>query len=419
MREKKVIIGIDGVPFSLIKELSERDIIPNMKGLIDDNQFSILKSSIPHISSVSWSSIITGRNPGEHGIYGFTELIENTYSLKFPNFNALKSPAFWHQKENRDKKHVIINVPSTYPAKDLNGVHIAGFVALDLEKAVYPNSLLPILENFNYKIDVDTQLAHKQSNELFFEELFTVLERRAKAFDHFQNNYDWDYFMPVITGSDRIGHFFWHMYEDRNHPYHSKFLEYFKKVDELIGKILKNLNEDINFIILSDHGMEGIDLNVNLNTFLQNEKYLFLSEKNKRYNKIMKGSKAFILDPGRVYLNKKGKYPNGTVTDENSKEILEQLKDLFLDLKYKNQKVINKIYTKEEIYSGKMVDYAPDLVLIENKGCNLKASIGKEKLFEKEEKFSGKHNDQAFIITNQELIKQPKVENVLKILEGI
>ena len=54
-------------------------------------------SSIPEISSVAWSSAITGVNPGKHGIFGFTDLAKGSYITTFPNYLALKAPAFWEQ----------------------------------------------------------------------------------------------------------------------------------------------------------------------------------------------------------------------------------------------------------------------------------------------------------------------------------
>ena len=75
MMNRNIILGIDGVPFELMNSLSQKGIMPNFKELKDSYYFKEMKSSIPHISSVSWSSIITGKNPGEHGIFGFSELI--------------------------------------------------------------------------------------------------------------------------------------------------------------------------------------------------------------------------------------------------------------------------------------------------------------------------------------------------------
>lgn len=412
MKNRNIILGIDGVPYELIDSLTKMGYMPNFGQLRKDFTFKVLRSSIPHISSVSWSTIITGKNPGEHGIYGFNEIIENTYSMRFPNFNALKSKPFWQEKT--EEKHILLNVPSTYPAKKLNGIHIAGFVALDLENAVYPKNFIPELKELGYEIDIDTKLAHQQTTDIFLNELFRVLNIRKKTIEHLWNKFNWKNFFVVITGSDRIGHFLWHIYEDKSNPYHQRFLEYFRRIDDIIGEILSKINENDTLIVLSDHGMERIEQNVNLNTYLESEKYLFLSKQFRKYNRILEGSKAFVLDPGRVYLNRINHFPNGTIKENNEKELIEELKTLFYDLKFKNRKVIKKVYEKNEVYSGKMIKNAPDLVLIENKGFNLNGSIGKEDIFEKENKFSGKHNENSFILINKCVdLKEPSVQDVI------
>ncbi|MFX0105922.1 MAG: alkaline phosphatase family protein [Candidatus Hodarchaeota archaeon] len=416
MKNRNIILGIDGIPFELMNSLSDKGIMPNFKELKKSFYFKEMKSSVPHISSVSWSSIITGKNPGEHGIFGFTELIEGTYSLCYPNFNALKSKAFWHQAN--EKKHIIINVPATYPAKSLNGVHIAGFVALDLEKAVYPKTYIPDLKQLEYIIDIDSSLAHKQSKDILFDELIRVLEIRKNTYEFFWNKLNWDNFMIVITSTDRFGHFLWNTYSDPNNKWHSRALQFFQKIDDFIGDLNDKLKENDNFIILSDHGMEETKQNMNLNTYLEQEGFLILSEKHKNYNRITKGSKAFVLDPGRVYLNKKGRYPNGSISKIEEKEIIEELKKIFYDLKYQNQNVIKKIYEKKDIYIGKYIDKAPDLVVLENPGFNPKGAIGKKSIFE-DDNFSGMHNDSAFLFVNKNInLKTPKVQDVAGLIGG-
>jgi predicted AlkP superfamily phosphohydrolase/phosphomutase len=195
-------------------------------------------------------------------------------------------------------------------------------------------------------------------------------------------------------------------------------LDYFQEIDNIIGNIKNKLKENDKFIIISDHGMELIEHNVNLNTYLEKERLLSLSEKGKRYNRIEKGTVAFVLEPGRVYLNKKGIFPNGTIEEHDEKEVINQLKDILIDLKFENQRVIKNVYEKEEIYVGKMINSAPDLVLVENKGFNLKGSIGKERIIENETTFSGKHNDNSFILINDELdIENPTVEHIVGLME--
>jgi len=185
---KTVIIGLDGVPYHLIDNLSDKGVMPNFKNLKDKGIFKEMESAIPEISSVSWSSIITGVNPGEHGIFGFMDMIPGTYTMSFPNFNSIKASAFW---QTMDGTHAIINVPSTYPAKPMNGFHVAGFVALDLENAVYPQKYIPMLEDLDYRIDVDSEKGHS-SKELFFKDLHRTLDARQNTALHLWDESKWD-----------------------------------------------------------------------------------------------------------------------------------------------------------------------------------------------------------------------------------
>ena len=143
---RTIIIGLDGMPFGMLKNFTETGVMPNAAGIISQGIFKKMRSSIPEVSSVAWSSIITGENPGRHGIFGFTDLFPDSYEMKFPNFNDLKSPPFWDQCEGES---VIINVPSTYPVREMNGAHISGFVSINFEESVYPKSLVSKLKDMD------------------------------------------------------------------------------------------------------------------------------------------------------------------------------------------------------------------------------------------------------------------------------
>ena len=418
-KKKTVIIGIDGVPYRLMKDLSDRDVMPNFKELRKEGNFCNMQSSIPELSSVSWSTIITGVNPGTHGIFGFTDFIEGTYSLRFPNFRNLKSKAFW-QKDS--KKYIVINVPSTYPAKEINGFLVSGFVALDLEKAVYPPKYVETLKKLGYKIDVDAQKGH-ESTALFLKDLFETHKNRIKTYRYFWDKagIDWDVFTVVFTGSDRLGHFLWSAYEDPKHEYHSEFLRYFELVDEEIGHINKKIGEEDSLIMLSDHGMESVKTNVNINRYLVEEGICSLdNDPKKNYNNIKEGTKAFALDPARIYLHKEGRFPRGHIKKNNETELKEELIDLFSQLKINGNPVIKRIYDKEEIYHGPYIDNAPDLILQPNSGFNLKGSVLKKEVFDTDI-FTGKHTQEdAFLYFKGEvdLPDNLNVEHVMDLIVG-
>lgn len=416
---KIAIIGLDGVPFEMLKEFTETSIMPNTAKLISQGIFKKMQSSIPEVSSVAWSSMITGQNPGRHGIFGFTDLLPNSYKLRFPNYNDLKAIPFWDQWEGRS---VIINVPSTYPVHKMNGVHISGFVSIDLEKSVYPLSLLPKLKEMDYRLDVDSQKAH-ESMDLFLSDLERTLDARIEVYWYLWANQNWDTFMLVFTGTDRLLHFLWDAYEDKEHRYHNLFIEHFKKIDRVIGEINDRLGEDDLIVVHSDHGFERLDKDVYINHVLREEGFLqFKDTQEITLNEICHGTKAFALDPARIYLNLKGKYPNGTVEQRNRDDLLRRLDELFASLEVDGRKIIKSTYRKEQVYSGPCLENAPDLVLIATEGFNLKAKVNVQRLTDRGI-FTGKHTqDTAFLLVKglgREAIvpEKPKVSDIKSIIE--
>ncbi len=416
---KTVIIGLDGVPFDMVEDFCNSGVMPNTAELISEGIFKKMLSSVPDISSVAWSSAITGKNPAEHGIFGFTDLFPGTYKTRFPNFNDLKVRPFW---EEWDGESVIINVPSTFPVKDMKGVHISGFVSIDMERSVYPKSMISKLNEMDYRLDVDTQKAHV-SPELFLSDLEKTLQARIESYRYFWDSINWQQFMLVFTGTDRMMHFLWDAYEDPGHKYHEYFIDHFRVIDNVIGEIMKKISHDDLLIIHSDHGFEKLEQDVYVNYVLMENGLLKIREGTvAKLNNIDNDTKAFALDPGRIYLNIKGKYPNGSVEPHETENLIEKIRTLFADLEIEGRKVISMICQKEEIYSGSYLDIAPDLVLIAAKGFNLRANL-KTSTISSKSIFSGKHSyDNAFMIANQVIEKDtipemPCVSDIRMILE--
>ncbi len=421
MSSRLVIFGIDGVPFDLMKRLSDEGIMPNFKRIREDGVFRKMRSSLPEISSVSWSTIFTGKNPGEHGIFGFTELIPGTYSICFTNFHKLKAKPFWHEEPER--KHILINIPSTYPASPLNGKMVSGFISPDLERSVYPDDLVDTLHEMHYETDVDAMKGY-DSKSAFMAEVFEIHEKRVRLMDHLWNGADWDTFFFVVTGSDRVGHFLYSAIEEQDHDHHDDVMRYFTAVDDSIGGVLERLTPEDHMVLLSDHGMERVYRNVNLNTLLEEKGFLILDgEDRDRYNRIEPGTKAFALDPSRIYLNRKERYPNGMDMDEE--QVLTELIEMFDSLEYEGMKVIRSIHRRDEIYHGPCIEDAPDLVLLANTGFSLRGSIGKDVVFEPEPMLTGKHTwDDAFLLVkgadNEDLVPaEPGVEDVVRLLKDL
>ncbi|MDD5044279.1 MAG: alkaline phosphatase family protein [Candidatus Omnitrophica bacterium] len=395
MKKRVIIIGLDGVPYELIRDLSEKGIMPNVTKLLSRSSFRKMRSSIPEVSCVAWSSIITGKNPAEHGIFGFTDLCANSYKLRFPDFNDLKSRPFW---ENSLVKSVVINVPSTYPARPMNGIHISGFVSIEIKKSVYPSTLVPVLESIDYRLDVDSDKAHK-SMDLFLEDLEKALGARIKTYEYLWDKIDWEIFMLVFTETDRLMHFLWNAYLDTEHKYHQDFLKCFKKIDNVIGDILSKIKESDSLIMLSDHGFEKLECDVYINWLLKENTFLdWTVGEEAGLENINSSTKAFALDPARIYVNTNVRFPRGSIKDWDKDKVLRDLESLFTGLTINGRKVIKSICRKEQIYSGPYLEVGPDLILLGNTGFNLRASLQSQGITGKGI-FTGKHTqDNGFLI---------------------
>ncbi len=409
------------MPFRLIEDLAVRGVMPETAAVIGRGAFRAMESSIPEVSSVAWSSIITGSNPGEHGIFGFTDVAAGTYRLSFPNFADLKAKPFWDVEEFG--RCVVVNVPSTYPVRPMNGVLISGFVALDLKKAVHPPALLPALSEIGYKIDVDSDKAHK-SMDLFLKDLSDTLEARIRAFRHLWESEEWQTFMLVFTGTDRLAHFLWDAYEDESHKYNGAFREHLHRIDEVVGEIVSRMNDGDSLVMLSDHGFELARCEVNVNRVLVEEGYLrFRNQPPQSLADVDEGTKAFALDPARIYVNLEGRYPRGSVKAKDRESVVDQLSDLFTALEVDGERVVERVCRREDIYEGPYTAQGPDLVLVGNSGFDMKASLRATEVH-KSSSFAGKHTQKdAFLLVNSSregvLPESPGVHQVVDIIREL
>ena len=404
MRPKKkrkcCVVGLDGTPHSLVRRLTEDGTLRSIGRITSRGSLNRMTVSIPEISSVSWTSFMTGTNPGTHGIFGFVDLKPGGYKLGFPSFRDLRMPTFWDLLGEQRKRCVIINQPSTYPARPVPGVLISGFVAIDLKKAVFPPELAAELQRNGYQIDIDTSRA-RRDHDFLIEDLDRTLKSRWMAIERCWKE-DWDYFQVVFTGTDRLQHFLWNCLDDENHKYRPAFIEYYKKVDSMVGKIYDMFGEASSgeegegFFLLSDHGFTRIDREVHLNAWLRREGYLTLGDDGKGLEAISEESKAFALDPGRVFINAKGRFPRGSVpagaVDGVRHEIAAKLKAL----EFEGRPAIKEVFTREDVYHGPYVGEAADLLVLSHYGFDLKGSIKPGEVF-RESELQGMHTwDDAF-----------------------
>ena len=381
------VIGLDGVGLPLVQDLIARGILPTLGKLAAAGTLAPMRSSIPTISSVSWTNFTTGRNPGKHGIYGFTDVKPGTTSMFFPNFGNVRTPTLWDELGRAGKRALVLNIPGTYPARELAGVLISGFVAVNIERAVWPASLLPRLKADGYRIDVD-YLNADQKPDAFFADLDATLEARRRTYLGLLRDEPWDLFIGVITECDRLHHYFWSQYADPASPHHGRFLDFYRRLDDVLAALIDALPRGTPLFVIADHGHTLIHREFYPNAWLRQQGLLrFTAEKPKGLADLDPTSKVFVLDPGRIYVHRKGRFPLGTVEAAEADDLLGRIREGLLALVDDSPgapaggRPIPRIFARDELYRGPCVEAAPDLVLHFNDGYDPKGAMGRTEVF--------------------------------------
>ncbi len=400
------LLGLDGVGAPLVEALTDAGVMPRLAALRRHGTFAGMTSTLPTVSSVSWTSFMTGVNPGRHGIYGFTDVKPESYGIAFPNYVHVRAPTIWDALGAAGRRAIVLNIPGTYPAKDIHGVMVSGFVAIDLARAVRPASELAVLRAHDYVIDVDYVNAD-QRPDAFFADLFETLAARRRTMRHYLSAGAWDCFLGVVTETDRLHHYFWHAWVDPTHRLHQRFLDFYAEVDALVGEFVDTLGDETPILVVADHGHCAIEAECHPNAWLRAAGLLrFTTETPRSLADLDPATQAFVLDPGRVYLNRAGRFARGTLTSEaEADRVLARISEGMLGLVHvadgRTRRVVKAVHRRDDLYDGPCREAAPDAVIEAHDGFDLKGGVARAELFGRSV-LTGMHTyDDALFVVNR------------------
>ncbi len=384
-RAKRVLVlGFDGTPYSFMKRMKEENRLPNLAKLFDDGSFLRMDSIHPYVSCVAWSSVMTGKNPGKHGIFGFADCKPGTYDIFIPNSLNLRSRMLWEILSEHGRRVVSIGVPVTYPPREVNGCLVSGFLAPTIEKGTYPPDLGRTLKEKGYIIDIDAQKARTDLDGLF-PDLMTTLDKRVENAMYLFDRERWDFFLVHFMETDRLHHFVWEHMEEGHEKYAPLFYRFYERLDEHVGSFLEKIDDDVTIIILSDHGFCTVKKEIYINYWLEETGWLAYrsGEKKTMPNIDWSRTRAFCMDPGRIYLNLKGRQPEGIVSrgaeyDGFRSNIAGELRTLIEP--ESGDPLVRNVFTNQELFSGPEAENGPDLVIDSHWGYDMKGFHGRDSL---------------------------------------
>ena len=419
MPHRVCVIGLDGTPHSLLQRMVVEGVMPNVASLLRAGSLRRMTSVYPWVSSVAWTTFMTGCNPARHGIFGFVDRDPVTFKTFIPTARQMQAEPLWGILSRAGKRVIVVNVPGTYPPRAVNGILISDFLSPTLEKAVYPPTLLPLLKELGYRIDTDPWLA-RASREKFLPDLYDALEKRTRTLLHLLDTQPWDFFMGVIMETDRLHHFLFEPMEQGDPVYAPAFFDVYRRIDGFIGEVRRRLDEGTTLILMSDHGFCSIRREVYYNRWLYDAGYLrFRQVPPNDLSDLSPGSLAYSLDPGRIFVNLKGREREGRVAPgaeyERLRERLIAEAETLRDPDTGERPVL-RAYRREELYHGPLLANAADIILAPADGYDPKGALWKEHLTHKDPSMVGMHTyDDAMLYVGGESLAEgtPRILDVM------
>lgn len=416
-----VVIGLDGATFDLICPWATEGKLPTFARFMDKGTWGNLASTVPPVTSPAWPTFSTGKNPGKHGIFDYIRPRQGRFDLV--NASAIDSLVLWEILSGKGKRVGVINVPVTYPPRPVNGFLVAGLLSPSKADFTYPSNFLRRYEAELGPYRVMPNVQYKDGNEdEFIADLQDLIERRKRYALALMQDEPWDFLMIHFLALDVAQHALWH-FMDPAHPRHDPtranrysdaILQLYQQVDAALAEITALLDDDTMLFLMSDHGFGPLHRVVNLNNLFLETGLLYLKHDpltRLKYSlarlgitpatayewlarlglqsitfKVSKRARNRVVGMflsfddvdwsrtvaysmghvGQVYVNVKGRQPQGIVPSEEYERVRQRVLDVLERLvdPHTGRKLVDRVIFREEVCHGPHCEQGPDLHLV-------------------------------------------------------
>jgi len=377
--KKVFVVGLDCAEPTLVFD-RWRDALPNLRRLMELGTYGELTSTIPAITVPAWASMMSSKDPGQLGFYGFRNRADHSYErMNIATSKMIKVDRVWDILSRASKQVVVAGVPQTYPVKPVNGCMISSFLTPSTQSQfTHPPELkdeLAGLLDEEYMFDV--QQFRTEDKDHLLEQIYKLADQHHEVVKHLMTTKPWDFFMHVDMGVDRIHHGFWKFFDER-HPqyeagnrYESAVRDYYIHLDEQIGERLALLDDETAVLVVSDHGGQPMMGGICFNEWLKQEGYLRLEYQPEGIVPLEKcevdWEKTLAWGSGgyyaRLFLNVKGREPDGVIDPADYEKVRDKLAERIAGITDPEGNPISSVAHKPEEIYREVNNIAPDLIV--------------------------------------------------------
>ena len=406
-----LVIGLDGATWQLFRPWASAGRLPHLAALMARGTWGTLRSTIPPLTLPAWSSMMTGRNPGGHGVYAFWRLSTDRYEPgPIANASDMRAPTIFDVAGRAGRRVGVVNVPPSYPIRPVNGFVVSCMLTPPGERFTDPPEVAAELGD--YQIDVRAPDGLRNDPRVFAEKGLGFLEalrvqtrRRADAVIRLTGRRPSDLLGVVFYAPDRIQHFFWEFLGDetrldqQGRSIRAACDAVYRELDAGIGRLVDAAGPDATVLVASDHGFTSKPAHsIRINRWLADTGLLHARPLWQLRRRIAK--RAFpagwrsrydrfeaTVNPARtrawadrietttaaIWVHAKERYPLGCVSSGAEYEAVRtQIVDGLQALRdVEGLPVFRRVYRREELYHGPFAEDAPDLIAVSNERYGL------------------------------------------------
>ncbi len=418
-----LILGLDGATLDLVEPWAADGTLPNLARLLCGGAWGRLASTVPAATFPSWTTFMTGVNPGRHGVFDFTRREPGAYRVRFVNATFRKARTVWRLLSDAQRRVSVLGLPGTYPPEAVNGYMISGFDTPVTTRAnasfVHPPEFAAEVERAGGFPFADFQEFHLRSgwHARALASLCEGIERKVRLAEGLLARERWDSLMLLFGESDTAAHHFWSFHDPHSPRYDAAgaaalgnpLRTVYAALDDAVGRLTARV-PGATVLVVSDHGFGGAGTTaLRLNRWLAQQGYLTFAPRTRRARwagalraaavRAVPGrwqAPCFRAGGGRLasrvessvrfggiewggtrafseelnyfpalWLNVQGRDDGGTVPVAQYQSLCDELTERLLGWRdpLTGGRVVRRVWQRDGLYHGPYVSLAPDLVL--------------------------------------------------------
>lgn len=429
------VLGLDGASWKLLEPWIENDSLPNIAALRETGSWAESSSCLPPVTFPNWKCYASGKNPGEFGVFWFEDVDLTAGEITPCNGDDFDTPELWDYLNDEGLSAGVINMPSTYPPREVDQLLISGgpdavegeYRSIE-DGYTHPPELAAELESrFGYRVHPEPLLSSNEETGAEVEAILDLFETRFETATTLLDERDLDFVHLTLFYLNVLHHFFWDDMPAKRG---------WQIVDEWVGRL--DDRDDLNLILMSDHGADATQTEFYINEWLAQNSYqtrkwtidryfqrvgltrnttLEIAKKLgvvnlleravperiqqlvpqeagvKRSRKLesvdLSDTQAVASGQGPIYLT-----PD---CDESTRERL--MTDLAA-IEDAHGRIFLDVHKGEELYSGRYADKAPEIVVEQRPGVHVNDGIGGGEALTEPDRWEAENTNTGIFIAN-------------------